>query len=303
MTTTTTIYPHYGYGGMPYYPPYPYRPAYGAGYYPSNGYNRPPNYNSGWQNNGTIIVNNPGGGGRGGYWDRYDNRSPNISGATRQVNSPITAARTNRPELAELNKRAPRPMPANVRPPSSTATAANWKGQSTYAGRDKRAAGASTDAATRIAQANPSYSKPARGAGANTKGSPPKVQGSYAGADRKTSEAANRAKPSQRDTQPAKKAASNTSRPSANDRASPAKVATRENGGDRGYGDGAHQRTPTGMPASRDIDRPAHSPRIAALPCPVPIVVRRNGPPVSVDGKACRRVRTASAAAATGAER
>ena len=52
-------YPNYGYGGMPYYPPYPYRPSYGGGYYPSNGYNRPPNYNSGWQNNGTIIVNNP----------------------------------------------------------------------------------------------------------------------------------------------------------------------------------------------------------------------------------------------------
>jgi hypothetical protein len=173
------------------------------------------------------------------------------------VNSPITAARANRPELAELNKRAPRPMPASVRPPSSTATAANWKGQSTYAGRDKRPASASTDAATRIAQANPSYSKPARGAGANTKGSPPKVQGSYAGAERNKSEAANRAKPSQRDTQPAKKAASNTPRPSANDRASPAKVATRENGGDRGYGDGANQRAPTGTPASRDVERAA----------------------------------------------
>ena len=37
-------YPNYGHGGMPYYPPYPYRPSYGGGYYPSNGYNRPPNY-------------------------------------------------------------------------------------------------------------------------------------------------------------------------------------------------------------------------------------------------------------------
>ena len=34
-------YPNYGYGGMPYYPPYSYRPSYGNGYYPSNGY-RPP---------------------------------------------------------------------------------------------------------------------------------------------------------------------------------------------------------------------------------------------------------------------
>ena len=45
---------------MPYYPPYPYRPSYGGGYYPSNGYNRPPNYNSGFQNNGNIYVNTGG---------------------------------------------------------------------------------------------------------------------------------------------------------------------------------------------------------------------------------------------------
>ena len=53
-------YPNYGYGGMPYYPPYPYRPAYGGGYYPSHGYNRPPGYNSGFVNTGNIIVA-PGG--------------------------------------------------------------------------------------------------------------------------------------------------------------------------------------------------------------------------------------------------
>ena len=248
-------YPHYGYGGMPYYPPYAYRPAYGGGYYPSNGYNRPPNYNSGWQNNGTIIINNPGGGGGGNnYWNRYDNRSPNISGATRQVNSPITAARPNRPELAELNKRAPRPMPADVRRPSETATAANWKGQSTYAGREKRPAGASTDAATRIAQANPKYSKPA--SGATRTGAAPKVQGSYAGANRNAGEASNRAKPSQRDTQPAKKkAASNASRPATGDRATQAKPPTRDNG-DRGYGSAGNQRTPQGMPTSKDVERP-----------------------------------------------
>jgi hypothetical protein len=59
-------YPNYGYGGMPYYPPYPYRPSYGGGYYPSNGYNRPPNYNSGFQNNGNIYVNTGGGNNRPG---------------------------------------------------------------------------------------------------------------------------------------------------------------------------------------------------------------------------------------------
>jgi hypothetical protein len=59
-------YPNYGYGGMPYYPPYPYRPSYGGGYYPSNGYNRPPNYNSGFQNTGNIYVNTGGGNRPGG---------------------------------------------------------------------------------------------------------------------------------------------------------------------------------------------------------------------------------------------
>ena len=91
-------YPNYGYGGMPYYPPYPYRPSYGGGYYPSNGYNRPPNYNSGWQNNGTIVINNPGGG--GGYWDRYDN---NRAGATSTSTPPARAARSRRPSRIARN--------------------------------------------------------------------------------------------------------------------------------------------------------------------------------------------------------
>jgi len=125
-------YPNYGYGGMPYYPPYPYRPVYGGGYYPSNGYNRPPNYNSGWQNNGNIIINTGGG---SGYWDRYDDR-PGTGGyqRPRPASSPISAARPNRPELQELNKRQPRAMPADVKRPSADATATNWKGQSGYAG-------------------------------------------------------------------------------------------------------------------------------------------------------------------------
>ena len=69
-------YPNYGYGGMPYYPPYPYRPAYGGGYYPSNGYNRPPSYNSGFaeqrQRHHQHGRQRPG----GSYWDRYDNNGP-----------------------------------------------------------------------------------------------------------------------------------------------------------------------------------------------------------------------------------
>jgi hypothetical protein len=246
-------YPHYGYGGMPYYPPYPYRPAYGGGYYPSNGYNRPPNYNSGWQNNGTIIVNNPGGGGRGGYWDRYDNRSPNVSGAARAADSPISAARPDRPELAELNKRAPRPMPADVRRPSETATAASWKGQSSYAGRDKRPAGSSTDVAKRIEQANPRYSSPAQGATRSAVA--PKVQGSYAGSNRKPSDDINRGKTAQRDKPPSKKAPANASRPAVKDHAPQAPIAPRD-GADRGDGNTGDSRdTPPRTTTSRDLDR------------------------------------------------
>jgi hypothetical protein len=101
---------------MPYYPPYPYRPSYGNGFYPGHGYNRPPGYNSGFQNNGTIIINNNGGnrpghdGGNNGY-----NRP-------RPANSPISAARPSRPELQDLNKRKPRPMPADVKRTSVTAS-------------------------------------------------------------------------------------------------------------------------------------------------------------------------------------
>jgi len=177
-------YPNYGYGGMPYYPPYPYRPSYGGGYYPSNGYHRPPNYNSGFQNTGTIIINNGGNQQGGGYWDRYDSNRPRGSGGyaqPRTVSSPITAARPSRPEMNELNKRQPRAMPADVKPPSATATAANWKGQSGYAGAKP---GAKKDAQARIASATPGYSKPpaAKPGSRDVQKAPPKVQGSYASA-------------------------------------------------------------------------------------------------------------------------
>jgi hypothetical protein len=181
-------YPNYGYGGMPYYPPYPYRPSYGGGHYPSNGYNRPPNYNNGgFQNNGNIIINNPGG---GGYWDRYPDRPGSSQHGNnyrqpRNVNSPITQAKPKRDDLTALNKRQPRPMPADVKRPAHNATAHNWKGQQTYAGKDKRPASVETPR-DRINAATPGYSKPAataRPANAHNK-VPPKVSGSYAGKDK-----------------------------------------------------------------------------------------------------------------------
>jgi hypothetical protein len=184
-------YPNYGYGGMPYYPPYPYRPTYGNGYYPSNGYNRPPNYNNGgFQNNGNIIINTDG----NDYWNRYG-KQPRAAGLqngarpytkqAREVRSPITAANPKRNDLQQLNQRQPRPMPADYKRPAPNATASNWKGQSTYAGRDTRPAGAQSPQ-ERIDAAVPRYSAPPSKARPGTAQGkvPPKVSGSYAGKDR-----------------------------------------------------------------------------------------------------------------------
>jgi hypothetical protein len=138
-------YPNYGHGGMPYYPPYPYRPAYGNGYYPSNGYTRPPNYQHGFNNNNVVVINKDG----NNYWnDRSRTSSGYQKKGAYQAKSPITQARPNRPELQQLNERQPRPMPADAKRPSSTAA------------------------------------RPTAGTAASSKGSRevPKVQGSYAGA-------------------------------------------------------------------------------------------------------------------------
>jgi hypothetical protein len=238
-------YPNYGYGGMPYYPPYPYRPAYGGGYYPSHGYNRPPNYNSGWQNNGNIVINTGGNRPGNNYWDRYD-RKPGAGGynKARPVSSPISAARPNRPELNELNKRQPRPMPADYKRPSPNATAGNWKGQSGYAGARP---GGSKDAQERIANAQPGYSNPAKARPATRDvpkaKAPPKVQGSYAGAkgDRAKATPATRDLPKPQTRDAARPA------PSTRDVQKPNKGA-----GDRGYAKPAPSAKPAALPKTAD---------------------------------------------------
>ena len=246
-------YPNYGYGGMPYYPPYPYRPSYGGGYYPSNGYNRPPGYNSGFVNTGNVVINTGGNRpGNNNYWDRYDNK-PGAGGynRARPTSSPISAARPNRPELNELNKRQPRAMPADVKRPSSNATAANWKGQSGYAGAKP---GNGKDAKDRIANAQPGYSKPAQARPAtrdvpNAK-APPKVQGSYAGAsgDRAKPTPATREmpKPQTRDAQRPTPATTNVPKPN-------------KGTSDRGYA----------KPSAKPAARPQTADRSAA-PKPMP---------------------------------
>jgi len=107
------------YGGAPYYPPppYMYRPPYGNGYYPSHGYNRPANYQRGFNNN-TIIVNNGG----KDYWDR------NRGGVgSRPAQSPITAANPKRKDLAGLDRQAREAATRDARPGSAG-------GSSGYAG-------------------------------------------------------------------------------------------------------------------------------------------------------------------------
>jgi hypothetical protein len=235
---------------MPYYPPYPYRPSYGGGYYPSNGYNRPPGYNSGWQNNGNIIINTSG------------NNRPGSNGYQRPstISSPITAARPNRPELNDLNQRQPRAMPADVRRPSPDATAANWKGQSGYAGAKNRDKMTSQE---RIANAQPGYAKPAatKAGSRNMPKTPPKVQGSYAGATRDRAQPANvsRPTPATRDVPKAATRDIPKSKPATRDMPKPSKGSV-----DRGYAKPAAKQP---QQVNRPVAQPAQRP---AAPRPTP---------------------------------
>lgn len=123
-----------GYWGRPppYYPPYPYRPPYGNGFYPSHDYNRP---GGNFSNNNVIINQN------NNYWkDRQ-------TGIDR---SPISAARPNRPELQKLNADAAkgprRPAPA--------------KGEGYAAARKKDAGARTQQAAERTGTANTQATRP-----------------------------------------------------------------------------------------------------------------------------------------------
>ena len=151
-------YPRYGYGGGYYRPPYPYRPVYGNGYYPNHGYNRPPNYNNGWQNNGNIntgdININTGG-----------NRVTNTSSRLKTGSSPISKANPTR-DMAKVNDRT------NKNRAGATAGASDWKGQSGYAGAKKPSTGKPTAQTADRARQQAS-------AGGKTM---PKQQGGYNGA-------------------------------------------------------------------------------------------------------------------------
>jgi hypothetical protein len=173
-------YPNYGYGGMyygsrPYYPPppYMYRPPYGPGFYPSHGYTRPPNYQHGFNNN-TIIINNGG----NDYWNNFNPGSPRVG--AKPVKSPITAARPNRPELANLNSEAAaRKRPATQQTPGLAAD--DRKGQTGYAGARPE----NREARDRMVQQSPKATDLKTGAAEATREAPKRPQGTYAGANKR----------------------------------------------------------------------------------------------------------------------
>ncbi|WP_171275393.1 DUF3300 domain-containing protein [Aeromonas media] len=90
-------YPRWGSGYPDGYVPYRYNPNYGNGFRPTNGYNRPVNYQRGSNNN--IYINAKG----NDYFNKFE-RGPN--NYLRQANSPITAARPQRAELTTLEQRS-----------------------------------------------------------------------------------------------------------------------------------------------------------------------------------------------------
>ena len=123
-------YPNYYGGYMPPPPPYYYRPSYGGGYRPGYNYNRPPSYNKVLSDNNVVVVNPNK---NNNYWNNFDDRPTGRPRAT-NVQSPISKAKPNRPELARLNAEAAAPKKRVAQAGSGAAATKDWKGQSGYAG-------------------------------------------------------------------------------------------------------------------------------------------------------------------------
>jgi Protein of unknown function (DUF3300) len=116
ISSNDNCYPHWGTGVVfvgprPFYPPaYVYRPVYGPAFRPAYRYAPPPNYRYGYNNvnfnrNVNVNVNN-------NYFNQF-NQNRNLSG---QTQNNFSRATQNNLSGATRNN------------------AANWKGQSTYAG-------------------------------------------------------------------------------------------------------------------------------------------------------------------------
>jgi hypothetical protein len=117
-------YPRWGSDYPGGYAPYRYHPNYGNGFRPASGYNRPVNYQRGSNNN--IYINTKG----DDYFNKFE-RGPN--NYLRQADSPITAARPQRAELATLAPRSLNNAARDATPKGSYA-GANRQPKSEYAG-------------------------------------------------------------------------------------------------------------------------------------------------------------------------
>jgi Protein of unknown function (DUF3300) len=248
----------------PYYPPYPYRPSYGSGFYPGNSYNRPPTYIRGGN---TIVVNQDN-----NYYNRY--KDPKGVAQNRdKPRSPITSAKPNRPELQQLNAKAAQ-GPARRAPSSSDAL----KGKGGYAGNDPNVRRSIDNQSAKAQKAQDSRSSAAakgsyagaanRPAAASSGARPtpsvagkvpaPKVQGSYAGGKPE------RAKPATPTARPA--VASTPKRDVARPDAAPKRDISKPDG-DRGR---ASAPKPNIAPAAQAQNRPqqANKPQQANRPEP-----------------------------------
>lgn len=240
-----------GYWGAPrpYYPPYPYRPNYGNGFYPGYGYNRP-GYGGGFNNN-DININGDVNINRGNdYWNRYDNKPgngnrPGYDNRRPEARSPISAANPKRKDLDNLNRQAKdgpkRPAPSkgpefNSREQYKNARPDNKAGQGVQ-GTYKGAKPGNTD---RVAAG--------KAAGAAASRDLPKVQGNYAG--NKSGGYAGNDKAGTRDS--ANKAGARPNNPQAKPQSRP--------NADRGYADNKASR-PSQKPAARPEQRPEQRPQ------------------------------------------
>ena len=227
------------YWGRPpvYYPPYPYRPNYGNGFYPSYGYNRP-GYNNDSFNNNNVNININGN--NNDYWNRYDNN--NYNGNRRsEARSPISQANPKRNDLNDLNRQTAkgpkRPAPTKgpefndrdsykaARPADRTASTRNSITGKPGAAKDGKVQGS-------YKGAKPNNDKMAAGksAGAAASRDLPKVQGSYAGSKDKSA-------PQNRDM-----AANKSARPKPDKSNAQRPQPSNKGGADRGYADANRDR-------------------------------------------------------------
>jgi len=178
-------YPNYYGGYMPPPPPYYYRPNYGGGYRPGYGYNRPPSYNKVLSDNNVVVVNPRK---NDGYWNNFDDRPTGRPRASK-VQSPITAAKPNRPELAKLNAESAAPRQRSAQAGGGAAAAKDWKGQGSYAG-----ASAEARAKAKLPPASKATADRAAANAATARSKAPSaaVDRGYAGAPKAKQAAANR---------------------------------------------------------------------------------------------------------------